>query len=70
LIAKAQLAELFRLYSDFHGAIDPTEPAVLKAEAEFFALLHTLHNTHATDISFNDFRRHAIRECKLFLRNN
>src|SRR4051812_7519093 len=29
--SKEQLAELVRLYSEFHGAIDPTDPAVLKA---------------------------------------
>jgi len=70
LISKEQIAELVRLYSEFHGAIDPTAPAVLQFEREFYALLHTLHTSHAPDLPFNEFRRHAVRECKLFLLND
>jgi hypothetical protein len=70
VISKEQLTELVRLYSEFHSAIDPTAAPVLQAENEFFALLHQLHITHAPELPFNEFRRYAIRECKLFLRKN
>ena len=70
MISQEQSAELVRLYSLFHGAIDPTEPAVLKAEEEFHALLRALHNTHAADLPFHEFRRYAVRQCKLSLRKN
>ena len=70
MISKEQLGKLVHLYAEFHGALDPTEPAVLKAEQEFYALLSSLHNTHAADLSFQDFRRYAVRQCKLYLRKN
>lgn len=70
MISKEQIAELVRLYSEFHGALDPTTPAVLKAESDFHALLRKLHTTHALDLPYEEFRRFAIRECKLFLRKN
>jgi hypothetical protein len=70
LISKEQLAELVRLYSEFHSAIDPTDPHVLEAERQFHNFLHQLHLVNALDISFDEFRRFALRECKLFLRKN
>lgn len=70
MISEAQLSELVRLYSEFHGAIDPTAEAVLRAEDQFFANLKSLHASHAADVSFDEFRRHAVRQCKLFLRKN
>jgi hypothetical protein len=70
LISNEQLAELVRLYSDFHSAIDPTDPAVIEAERQFFAFLHKLHEVHASELPFHEFRRYAVRECKLFLRKN
>jgi hypothetical protein len=70
VISKEQIAELVRVYSEFHGAIDPTEPAVLRAEAAFFALLRSLHSTHAAEVPFHEFRRHAVQQCKLYLRKN
>ena len=70
MISQEQLLELVRLYSEFHGAIDPTEPAVLTAEEQFHLLLKSLHVTHAPDLPFQEFRRYAVRQCKLFLRKN
>ncbi len=70
MISKEQIAELFRLYSEFHGALDPFASDVLKSEEAFYQLLRSLHATHAPDMSFQDFRRYAMRQCKLYLRNN
>ena len=70
MISQEQIAQLVRLYAEFHGAIDPTEPAVLKAEEGFYTLLRSLHDTHAADLPFHEFRRYAVRQCKLYLRKN
>ncbi|MBI2928435.1 MAG: hypothetical protein HYY24_22425 [Verrucomicrobia bacterium] len=70
MISSEQVAELVRLYSEFHGAIDPTEPAVLRAEEAFIALLRSLHSTHAVDVPFQESRRYAVQQCKLYLRKN
>ena len=70
MISKEQIAELVRVYSEFHSAIDPTDPIVLHSEREFHAMLHKLHQTHAIDLPFHEFRRYAMRECKVFLRKN
>jgi hypothetical protein len=70
LISKEQIAELVRLYSEFHSAIDPSEPAVLESERQFYAMLHQLHETHASDLPFHEFRLYAMHECKVFLRKN
>lgn len=55
---------------NFTGAIDPTEPSVLRAEEEFYRLLRPLHTTHAADLPYDDFRHYAVRQCKLYLRKN
>ena len=70
MISRDQIAELFKLYSEFHGAIDPFAPDVLKAEESFYERLHSLHSTHAADVPFAEFRRYAVRQCKLYLRKN
>jgi len=70
VISEERLARLVALYSEFHQALDPFHPSVLKAEKEFFELLHSLHTTHAADLSYDDFRRYAVRRCKLHLWKN
>ena len=57
-----------RLYDQFHGAFAPLLPEVMEAERAFFEQLLTLHATHAADVPFNEFRRHAVQKCKDFLR--
>jgi len=70
VISEDQLAKLVALYSEFHQALDPFEPAVLKAEKDFFQLLHSLHAIHGADVPYDDFRRYAVRQCKLYLWKN
>ena len=70
MIPESQFARLVALYSEFHQALDPFHPEVLKAENEFFELLHSLHITHAVDLPYDDFRRYAVRQCKLYLWKN
>jgi hypothetical protein len=62
MISREQVAELVALYSLFHGAIDPFDPAVVEAEQGFHAKLESLHQAHAADVPFVDFRRYAIRQ--------
>ena len=61
MISKEQLAELVRLYSVFHGAIDPTHPQIIQAEEDFFAMLRSLHMAHAPELPFREFRLHAVK---------
>lgn len=70
MISKEQLAELARFYDQFHGAFNPLLPEVLEAERLFFEKLQTLHATHASDVSFREFRRYAVEKCKEHLRHN
>ncbi|MBI4026695.1 MAG: hypothetical protein HY360_17055 [Verrucomicrobia bacterium] len=50
MISRKQVAELVRWYSEFHGAIDPFAPEILKAEKAFFEKLKSLHAAHAADL--------------------
>jgi hypothetical protein len=50
VIPEEQIAKLVQLYSEFHQALDPFHPDLLKAEKEFFELLNVLHSTHAADV--------------------
>ena len=70
MIPESQLARLIALYSEFHRALDPFHPAVIKAETEFFELLQSLHTTRAFDVPYDEFRRYAVRQCKLYLWKN
>ena len=53
MISPEQIYELVRLYSEFHGAIDPTEPVVLRAEIRFHEYLQELHAADAADLEFH-----------------
>ena len=70
MISEAQVRELFHLYDQFHGALNPLAPEILEAERAFFAKLESLHTTHAPDVPFHEFRRYAVRKCKEYLRKN
>ena len=70
MISKGQIEELVRLYDQFHGAFNPLLPEVLEAERAFLEELQTLHATHAADLPFHEFRRHAVQKCKDSLRHN
>jgi hypothetical protein len=70
LISQEQRARLGELYAQFHAALDPFHPEVRRAEKAFYEMLDTLHQTHAADVSFDEFRRFAVSECKLYLRKN
>ena len=70
MISSDQRDRLAVLYGRFHAALDPFNPEVRQAEKEFHELLHTLHGTHAADVPFDEFRRYAVYQCKLYLRKN
>ena len=69
-IPNDQFQELLRIYNGFHGAFDPTDPAVMEAQRAFVSLLGTLHEAHARSVPFAEFRRFAAGQCKLYLRKN
>ncbi len=70
MISSEQKVRLAELYGQFHAALDPFDPGVRRAEKEFYASLRTLHVSHAADVPFDEFRRYAVYQCKLYLRNN
>ena len=70
MISPEQRSRLALLYDQFHAALDPFNPLVRQAEADFYELLRTLHSSHAADIPYDEFRRYAVYQCKLYLRKN
>ena len=70
MISKEEIAELYSLYETFHSAIDPFDPEIMKAEAAFFEKLLALHERQAPDVPFVEFRRYAVRQCKLYMKKN
>ena len=70
MISPEQRERLAQLYGQFHAALDPFHPEVHRAEKDFYEMLHVLHAAHAADVSFDEFRRYAVHECKLYLRKN
>jgi hypothetical protein len=70
VIPREEIALLAELYSDFHAALDPVAPKTAAAEKAFYERLQTLHATHAADVPFQEFRRYAVWQCKLYLRRN
>lgn len=69
MIGREDIAELARLYDQFHGAFDPLQPEALRAEQQFMERLAALHAAHAADVPFHEFRRRAVQRCKELLRN-
>ena len=69
-LTREQIEELAVLYDAFAHALDPFDPARDAAEAQFMEKLTRHHAAIAPRTGFPDFRREAVRVCKLFLRRN
>ncbi len=70
MIPSESIEELAELYDQFAHALDPFSEQRDKAEDAFFLLLEKLRLTHAPTTDAREFRREAVRQCKLFLRKN
>ena len=60
------------IYSQIRATrTDPGEAYdAIAAEKAFYERLHSLHAAHAPDVAFQEFRRYAVWQCKLYLRRN
>jgi hypothetical protein len=69
-VPKEQIAQLATLYDQFVNAIDPFDCAQASAERSFLNKLQELHCNYAMQIDYQIFKREAVRQCRLYLKNN
>jgi len=70
MIPANEVAVLAELYDRFANALDPFSPDRDAAEQRFYLKLEELYIRHAPTVMFSEFRREAVRQCKLFLKKN
>ena len=70
MIPPEEVAELAELYDRFAHALDPFSEDRDKAEDAFHVKMEHLRLLYAPRIDSREFRREAVRQCKLFLRKN
>ncbi len=70
MIPAENIKELAELYDQFAHALDPFSEQRDKAEDAFYVLMEKLKFTHAPTSDAREFRREAVRQCKLFLKKN
>ena len=70
MISREQLARLAELYDQYQNSLRPLAPERAEAGRAFRDLLASLHNTHAADVSFDNFRRQTVERCREYLRKN
>jgi hypothetical protein len=69
-LTREQIEELATLYDRFAHALDPFSKEREQAEEQFYKQLERLHSAIAPQTDFADFRREAVRACKMFLKRN
>lgn len=70
MIPAEEIEKLAELYDGFAHALDPFSEERDKAEDEFYQKLQYLKSLHAPTADLREFRREALRQCKLFLKKN
>lgn len=70
MIPADKIADLAELYDRFAHALDPFSEDRDKAEDAFYVKLETLRCQHGQQVESKEFRREAVRQCKLFLKKN
>ena len=70
MIPLDRVAQLAALYDRYNNALDPFSDDCAAAKREFIRQVHDLHQVHASDIEFLDFRTELIRLCREYLRKN
>ena len=70
MIPAEKIAELAELYDRFAHALDPFSEDRDKAEDAFYLMLDYLRSVYAPRADAREFRREAVRQCKLFLKKN
>ncbi len=70
MISVEQIARLAALFDRYNNALDPLSEDCRKAKLDFERLADSLHATHASDISFLEFRYEFVHQCRDYLRRN
>jgi len=70
MIPPEEVAALAELYDRFAHALDPFSAERDEAEQAFYLKLDHLHSAYAPRVNYQEFKREAVRQCKLFLRKN
>ena len=70
MIPAEEIAKLAELYDRFAHALDPFSEDRDRAEDAFYVKLEYLRCLHAGNADLREFRREAVRQCKLFLKKN
>ena len=70
MIPSEEIGELAELYDKFAHALDPFSEERDQAEDAFYRKLEHLRCGYAQQVNARDFRREAVRQCKLFLKKN
>ena len=70
MIPAEEIAELAELYDRFAHALDPFSEDRDRAEHSFYVKLEHLRCLYAQQAESREFRREAVRQCKLFLKKN
>jgi hypothetical protein len=70
MIPAEEIAKLAELYDRFAHALDPFSEDRDKAEDAFYLKLDDLRCRFAPRADLREFRREAVRQCKMFLHKN
>ena len=69
-MSEVEIKALAELYDRFAHALDPYSLDRDRAEDEFYRYLEQLHCRYAPTAPMPEFRREAVRQCKLYLKKN
>lgn len=70
MIPIERIAPLSVHYDRYNNALDPLSENALEAKRLFDKSVADLHEAHAADIPFLDFRYELIQWCREYLRKN
>ncbi|MDR1280278.1 MAG: hypothetical protein LBK99_05605 [Opitutaceae bacterium] len=69
-VTPEQIRQLAEIYDRSVDPLDALSRDSEQAEHQFGQMLARLHGTFAPDADPREFRREAIRQCKLYLKKN
>ena len=70
MVPAEEIAKLAELYDRFAHALDPFSEDRDKSEDAFYLKLEHLRCLYAPRLDAREFKREAVRQCKLFLKKN
>ncbi|MDR1282355.1 MAG: hypothetical protein LBK99_16255 [Opitutaceae bacterium] len=69
-ISPEQIKRLAEVYDRYANAFKPLSKGTEQARTQFNALLGQLHQAHASDTDYVEFRRKAVALCWQYLKKN